>query len=126
MDDGRIVGRGRRGQAVDPVAVLTVAGRNAGEGGDVHHIRTAHRTTVPHRPTEPTDRAEPPAHQGLFLDFLPLVPGDVLLDIGCGDGRVLVAACLKYGCKGIGIDISKECLEAAESMASAESARAVS
>lgn len=31
---------------------------------------------------------------------------DVLYDPGCGDGRIVVTAAKKYGCRGVGIDIS--------------------
>lgn len=34
-----------------------------------------------------------------------LATHDVLADLGCGDGRVLVAAVKRYGCKGIGVEI---------------------
>lgn len=41
--------------------------------------------------------------------------GDVVYDLGCGDGRIVVTAAKKYGCKGIGFDINpqriKEALE---------------
>ena len=33
---------------------------------------------------------------------------DVLYDLGCGDGRIVVTAAKKYGCRGIGIDIDPE------------------
>lgn len=48
-----------------------------------------------------------------FLSFLDplkttgLTPDDVVLDIGSGDGRVLVTAAKMLGCRGIGIDVSK-------------------
>lgn len=31
---------------------------------------------------------------------------DVVYDLGCGDGRIVVTAARKYGCKGIGFDIN--------------------
>lgn len=34
-------------------------------------------------------------------------PGDVILDLGCGDGRVLVTMAKVIGCRGIGVDISQ-------------------
>ena len=43
---------------------------------------------------------------------------DVLYDLGCGDGRIVIGAAQKYGCRGVGIDIDperiKECLENAK------------
>jgi len=35
-------------------------------------------------------------------------PGDVLYDLGCGDGRIVVAAAEKYGIRGVGVDISPQ------------------
>jgi hypothetical protein len=32
---------------------------------------------------------------------------DVLYDIGCGDGRIVITAALKYGARGVGIDIDR-------------------
>ena len=34
-----------------------------------------------------------------------LTERDVLADIGCGDGRILIEAVKRYGCSGIGIEI---------------------
>ncbi len=43
---------------------------------------------------------------------------DVGYDIGCGDGRLVIGAAVKYGARGVGFDIDperiKECLENAE------------
>ena len=33
---------------------------------------------------------------------------DVLYDLGCGDGRIVITAAKMYGCRGIGIDIDPE------------------
>ncbi len=33
---------------------------------------------------------------------------DVVYDLGCGDGRIVVQAAKKYGCKGIGFDIDDD------------------
>jgi len=32
-------------------------------------------------------------------------PGDVVYDLGCGDGRIVIAAAQKFGARGVGIDI---------------------
>src|SRR5262245_36891309 len=33
---------------------------------------------------------------------------DVVYDLGCGDGRIVITAAQKYGARGVGIDISEE------------------
>ena len=33
---------------------------------------------------------------------------DVLYDLGCGDGRIVITAAKKFGCRGVGIDIDPE------------------
>lgn len=47
------------------------------------------------------------------LERLELKPTDTLVDFGCGDGRVLIAAVKAYGCKAIGIEIDPEQYRAA-------------
>jgi ubiquinone/menaquinone biosynthesis C-methylase UbiE len=34
--------------------------------------------------------------------------GDVVYDLGCGDGRIVITAAQKYGARGIGIDIDPQ------------------
>ncbi len=34
-------------------------------------------------------------------------PDDVVYDLGCGDGRLVIAAAVKHGCRGIGFDIEQ-------------------
>lgn len=41
-----------------------------------------------------------------MLDMAGITKDDVLYDPGCGDGRIVIAAAKKYGCKGVGIDIN--------------------
>ncbi len=38
---------------------------------------------------------------------------DVLYDLGCGDGRILIAAARDYGCRAVGIEINPETAELA-------------
>jgi ubiquinone/menaquinone biosynthesis C-methylase UbiE len=35
-------------------------------------------------------------------------PNDVLYDLGCGDGRIVVTAAQKYGSRGVGVDIDPQ------------------
>jgi len=39
--------------------------------------------------------------------------GDVVYDLGCGDGRMVVLAAKKYGCRGVGYDVDPERVTAA-------------
>jgi len=41
-----------------------------------------------------------------LMDALPMRPGQLLIDIGCGDGRVLRQAWKRYGVKGIGYELN--------------------
>lgn len=61
----------------------------------------------------PTELIEP------MLDLARCGPGDRLLDLGCGDGRIVVAAALR-GAEGIGVDCDPERI--AEARAEAEAA----
>ncbi len=40
-----------------------------------------------------------------MLELAAVKQGDVVYDLGCGDGRVVVAAAKTYGCRAVGIDI---------------------
>ncbi|CAM9785885.1 unnamed protein product [Discosporangium mesarthrocarpum] len=55
-----------------------------------------------------------------FFRFAGVSESDVIVDIGCGDGRVLVAAAKALGCRGIGMDVSQECVDLASTVARAE------
>jgi len=43
-----------------------------------------------------------------MLQMAQVKKGDVVYDLGCGDGRMLILAAKKYGCRGIGYDIDPE------------------
>jgi len=43
-----------------------------------------------------------------MLDLAQLQPGDVLYDLGSGDGRIVIAAAQRPGVRAIGIDIDAE------------------
>ena len=47
----------------------------------------------------------PPAVVDAMLEMAKVTSSDVVYDLGCGDGRIPIAAAQKYGARGIGIDI---------------------
>lgn len=54
-----------------------------------------------------------------MLGLMDLTDSDVLADLGCGDGRILIEAAKRYGCRGVGVEIdaerAKEARQAVES-----------
>lgn len=47
------------------------------------------------------------------LEFGEATRDDVVYDLGCGDGRVLVIAAKKYGCRGVGVEFQPSVAELA-------------
>ena len=43
-----------------------------------------------------------------MLELAKITPDDLVYDLGCGDGRMLIAAAKKYGAKCVGIEIDKD------------------
>jgi SAM-dependent methyltransferase len=62
--------------------------------------------------------ASPPEVVNKMLEMADIRPGDVVYDLGCGDGRILVAAAKRYSAKAFGFDIDpvrvRESIENAE------------
>ena len=56
------------------------------------------RPDVPYVPT--TDEAV-----AAMLKLADIKPSDVVYDLGCGDGRIVIAAAKKFGAHGVGVDI---------------------
>lgn len=68
---------------------------------------------VPYVPTtEPAVEA--------MLDLAKVTKNDVVYDLGCGDGRIVITAAKKFGARGVGIDINPERI--AEARANAKKA----
>ena len=55
----------------------------------------------------------PPAVVDAMLQLAHVTASDVVYDLGCGDGRIPIAAAQKYGARGVGIDIDPKRIEEA-------------
>ena len=69
-------------------------------------IRVSYGITVPYVPTPIEVVRE-------MLKLAGLKPGEVVLDLGSGDGRVLVTAAKEFGAKAIGVELRKDLIEKA-------------
>lgn len=54
-----------------------------------------------------------------MLELAALTDKDVLYDIGCGDGRIVITAARRYGARGVGIDIDPAMVAESERNAAA-------
>src|SRR6516165_8303378 len=52
-----------------------------------------------------------------MLKLADVKSSDIVYDLGCGDGRIVIAAAKDYGAHGIGIDINPERIREAEANA---------
>lgn len=53
-----------------------------------------------------------------MLELAQVTKNDLVYDLGCGDGRIVVTAAKKYGCKAVGYDIARKRIK--ESLANVE------
>lgn len=76
-------------------------------------IQVQRHTLSPFLPTAAEDLAS-------IFNILRLGPRHIMVDLGCGDGRPLIAAALLCKCRGVGVDISQQCIALAKSIVSQE------
>ena len=62
----------------------------------------------------------PPDVVEAMLELADVRNEDVVYDLGCGDGRMVIAAARRHGCRGLGVDIDPQ--RVAESRANARAA----
>jgi SAM-dependent methyltransferase len=85
-------------------------GTNAGERPRLpgHDASSAFRTEPRVPPRKPVVPYVPTAESIVegMLDLAAVGPGDVLYDLGCGDGRIVIGAA-RRGASGVGVDIDR-------------------
>ena len=82
-------------------AVLLLALPSGAPAADQHP-----HADVPFVPT-------PPAVIDAMLELARLQPEDYVIDLGSGDGRIIIAAAKKYGARGFGVEIDQNLVAAA-------------
>ncbi len=80
-------------------AVLVTCPGSAQDFGDTPYVQT---------PQNVVDRMLQVAHVG---------PGDYVIDLGSGDGRMVITAAQKYGARGFGVDLDRRLVELANRLA---------
>ena len=68
---------------------------------------TAQNTAKPRDPDVPYVPTTPEAVEAM-LKLGEVKKTDVLYDLGCGDGRIVIAAAKNFGTRGVGIDIDPQ------------------
>jgi len=53
-----------------------------------------------------------------MLEAVALKPGEVVYDLGCGDGRILITAVQKFKAKGVGVELSPKLVAQAQEQVS--------
>jgi|SRR5580704_5344897 SAM-dependent methyltransferase len=71
------------------------------------------KKVVPYVPTGPETVAA-------MLKLAGMTKNDLVIDLGCGDGRIVIAAAKEYGAHGIGVDIDPERIKEANENAGKE------
>jgi cyclopropane fatty-acyl-phospholipid synthase-like methyltransferase len=83
-------------------------------GGLLLELKSWARFLLPGNKYLATYYATPPAVVSELLRFARVGPGDVVLDVGCGDGRVAIAAVAECGAaRGVGIELDASLAAAA-------------
>jgi SAM-dependent methyltransferase len=104
-------GRRRAGAGLVLVLLVPLAASGCGRAGDTEK----EIPLPPHAPGEP-DVGFISTHDRVvdrMLELAEVRPDDVVYDLGCGDGRIVIAAAKKYGARAVGIEIDPKVVERA-------------
>lgn len=82
-------------------------------------VAPAVKTAAPSRQPDVIFVPTPQSVVDKMLEMAEIKKGDVVYDLGCGDGRIVVTAAKKYGVKAIGFDIDPDRVK--ESLANVKS-----
>jgi hypothetical protein len=112
---GQIAGRKIAGEITSPMGTAAVI-------GEKRRLTRPGRQNPPitETPREP-DVIYVPTPQPVvdkMLELAQVTKDDLVYDLGCGDGRIVVTAAKKYGCRAVGYDIARKRIK--ESLANVE------
>jgi SAM-dependent methyltransferase len=101
--------------------------KNAPLQNPAHGATTLSQSVSAQEPQTATPKREPdvpyvPTPHEVVAEMLRLAnvtKSDVVYDLGCGDGRIVIAAAQKYGARGVGIDINPQRIIEAQANAKA-------
>ena len=112
---GTLSGRKLTGERVTSRGSQTVVGKKRS------HTQAKQKNTRIKKASRKPDVIYVPTPQEVvdkMLELAKVKKDDLVYDLGCGDGRIVVTAAQKYGCRGVGYDINpkriKESLENVE------------
>ena len=100
----------KRPQVVAAIALVSWLVAIAGAGFAAQAQKSAPDILAPYVPS-------PPDVVDRMLAFAKVTAKDVVYDLGCGDGRIVIAAARTYGAKGVGVDIDPALVEEAKANA---------
>ena len=109
---GRVKGRKLSGELTTSRGTREVTGqRRRPVGARQQVVQTPREPDVIYVPT-------PQPVVDKMLELAQVTKDDLVYDLGCGDGRIVVTAAKKYGCKAVGFDIDSKRIR--ESLANVE------
>jgi len=102
---GQVKGRKIAGEMTTSQGTQKVTGQKRGQA-------PANQKTARVKPTlhEPDVIYVPTPQEVVdkMLELSQVKKGDLVYDLGCGDGRIVVTAAKRYGCKAVGFDIARK------------------